>query len=323
MTQAMRAIVRRSVAAALSVVGLVALSVACVQAAEPADGDLDVVQVRKNFYMIAGDGQNIGVQVGKDGIVLVNAGTSAGTAGLLAAVKKISSQPIRYVIDTSAGMDVAGGNAAVAAAGVSMFSPPKGPGAEIYGRATVIAELAQTSGYPTNGWPTDTYISDFGSFYLNDQPVVVTHASSADSDSFVVFRRSDVVMAGNVMDLKSFPVIDLAHGGSIDSEIAALNDLLRMAVPPSPLIYDYEGTSVIPAHGRVADQWEVVDYRDMIVIIRDTVADMMKRHKTLAQIEAAQPALAYPQYGSTTGPWTTNMFIEAIYKSLQTTKKAG
>jgi cyclase len=146
----------------------------------------------------------------------------------------------------------------------------------------------------------------------------VTHAAASDSDSFVLFRRSDVVMAGDVLDMTRFPLINPADGGSIDGEIAALDDLLQIAVPPSPLIYEYDGTYVIPAHGRVTDQWEVTDYRDMVVIIRDTIADMMRRHMSLEQIEAAEPAKAYePRFGSSTGDWTTNMFVAAVYHSLQ------
>ena len=321
MTPATRAI-RRGVAAALCMAVLVTLGAACARAAQPGGADLEVVPIQQHFYMIVGDGQNIGVQVGKDGVVLGNAGTQAGAADLIAAVRKIAALPIRYVIDTSADADATGGNAPVAAAGETLFNPPKGPGAEIYARANVIARLASLHGYPTNGWPTDTYIDNSGSLYINDEPVVVTHAPAAASDSFVLFRRSDVVMAGDVLDMEHFPVINAEDGGSIDGEIAALNDLLQIAVPPSPLIYEYDGTYVIPSYGRVADQWEVVDYRDMVVIIRDTIADMMRRHMTLDQIQAADPAKAYePRYGSSTGPWTTRMFVAAIYHSLQAEKK--
>ena len=316
------AVTHRALAAALSVVMLVLFGVAAARAAEPEGSDLEAVKVRQNFYMIVGDGENVGVQVGRDGVVVVNAGTDAKADALIAAVKKISPLPIRYVIDTSADADVAGGNAPVAAAGVTLFNPPKGPGAEIYARASVIARLANTNGFPTNGWPTDTYIDASGSLYLNDEPIVVTHAAAADSDSFVLFRRSDVVMAGDVLDMDRFPVINVDDGGSINGEIAALNDLLQIAVPPSPLIYEYDGTYVVPAHGRVADQWEVVDYRDMVVIIRDTIADMMKQHMTLEQIQAAGPARAYePRFGSSTGPWTTRMFVAAVYHSLLPAKK--
>ena len=293
-------------------------------AAEPQSGGLDVVQIRPNFYLIVGDGENIGVQVGNDGVVVVNAGTEAGADELIATIRKISPAPIRYVMDTGADPGVVGGNAPVAAAGVTLFTPPKGPGAEIFARASVIERLAEMNGYPTQGWPTDTYLPNEPSrtFYLNDEPVVVTHAAAADSDSFILFRRSDVVMAGDVLDMEHFPLINPADGGSIDGEVAALNDLLQLAVPPSPLIYEYNGTYVVPSHGRVVDQWEVVDYRDMVVIIRDTIADMMKRHMTLDQIQAAEPAKAYePRFGASSGPWTTNMFVAAVYHSLQAAAK--
>jgi glyoxylase-like metal-dependent hydrolase (beta-lactamase superfamily II) len=319
--QVTKAVIRQGVAAALCAGVLGATSAL---AAEPRSGALDVVQVRPNFYLIVGDGENIGVQVGNDGVVVVNAGTEAGAGDLIATVKKVSPLPIRYVMDTSADADVVGGNAPVAAAGVTLFTPPKGPGAEIFGRASVIERLAEMTGYPTKGWPTDTYLPNEPSrtFYLNDEPIVVTHAAAADSDSFVLFRRSDVVMAGDVLDMEHFPLINVADGGSIDGEIAALNDLLQIAVPPSPLIYEYNGTYVVPSHGRVVDQWEVVDYRDMVVIIRDTIADMMKHHMTLDQIQAADPAKAYePRFGASSGPWATNTFVAAVYHSLQTAAK--
>jgi cyclase len=300
------------------------LGVVSARAAEAGNGALEVLKVRQNFYVIAGDGENIGVQVGRDGVVLVNAGTADGAPDLLAAVKKISPLPIRYVMDAAGDPAATGGNAVVAAAGKTLFNPPKGPGAEIFASASVIEQLAEVNGYPSNGWPTDTYLPQeaLRTFYINDEPIVVTHAPAADGDSFVRFLRSDVVMAGNVMDMTRFPLIDPAHGGSINGEIAALNDLLQIAIPPSPFIYEYNGTYVIPSHGRVCDQWEVVDYRDMVVIIRDTIADMMRRHMTLDQIEAADPTEAYEsRFGSTTGPWTTNMFVAAVYHSLQAAQK--
>lgn len=316
----------RIAAGALSIVMLAVLAVASARAAQPASrADLPVVKVRNNFYMIAGDGGNIGVQVGVDGVVLVNAGTEAGTGQLLAAVKQLSPLPIRYIIDTNADAETVGGNAQVAAAGRTLFHAPIGPGASILSYDTVLARMAEAGGqYPDSGWPTEAYVTQRDTLYLNDEPIVIEHepAAHSDGDSVVLFRRSDVVMAGEVMDMTSFPVIDLAHGGSIDGEIAALNALLEMTIGPTPLIYEYNGTYVVPGHGRVCDQWEVVNYRDMVVIVRDTIADMMKRHMTLAQIEESHPARAYePRYGSSSGPWTTNMFIEAVYRSLAAKKK--
>ncbi len=322
MTQATRALVHRAVAAVLSVVVLGLCGLASAQAADPDNGDLEVVPVNKNIYMIPGDGGNVLVQVGVDGVVLVNAGAADGTDRLLATVKKITPLPIRYIIDTDGDADSAGGNSAIAAAGQSLYNPPIGPGASILAFSTVLARVAQTPGYPDSGWPTEAFLSSQYSLIINGEPIVVFHQPTAhsDGDSFVLFRNSNVVDAGNVMDMSRFPVIDLAHGGSIRGEIDALDNLLQLAIAPAPLVYDYNdnATAVIPAHGRVCEQWEVVDYRDMVVIITDTIADMMKRHMTLQQIEAADPAKAYEaRYGSTTGPWTTNMFVAAVYHSLQ------
>lgn len=329
MSDTIRATIPRAVAAVLSVVLLTVLGATGDRATAADSGDLTVVQLRNNFYMVAGDGGNVGVQVGDDGVVLVNAGMAERTSALLAAVKKITSQPIRYIIDTSADEDMVGGNAALAAAGKTLFLPPLGPGASILSSAQVLAQMA-AKGLPPGDWPTEAYLdATAGSqppgttININGEPIFVMHELAAHSagDSFVLFRRSDVVMSGDVMDITRFPVIDLAHGGSIQGEINALNNLLQLVPPPAPLIYEYSGTYVIPGHGRVCDQWEVVNYRDMIVIVRDLVANMIKRHMTLSQIEAAHPALAFEaRYGSNSGSWTTNMFIEAVYKSL-TAKK--
>ncbi len=305
---------------ALSIVMLAGLGAISAHAAETGNADLDVLHVRNNVYVIAGDGENIAAQVGIDGVVLVNAGTAAGTDRLLAAVKKISPLPIRYIIDTNADADAVGGNANVAAAGITLFHAPIGPGASIVSYDTVLARMAATrgqpGGFPDSGWPTDAYLVNRTTLYINGEPIEIYHepAAHTDGDSVVLFRSDDVVFAGGVMDKTAFPLIDLANGGSIQGEIDALNHLLTLADPPTPLIYEYVGTAVVPDHGRVCDQWEVVDYRDMVVKVRDTVAYMMRQHMTLRQIEAANPARAYPQYKA------ADMFIEAVYRDLSAKK---
>ncbi len=129
-------------------------------------------------------------------------------------------------------------------------------------------------------------------------------------------------LPGDVIDTTHFPVIDVAHGGTIQGEIDALNKLIELTVAPTPFIYRGVGTYVIPGHGRLCEQMEIVDYRDMVVIVRDVIADLIKQGKTLGQIKEASPAKPYEtQFGSNTGPWTTDMFIEAIYKSLTAAKK--
>ena len=155
--------------------------------------------------------------------------------------------------------------------------------------------------------------------YLNGEGIEVFHqpAAHTDGDAIVFFRRSDVVVAGDVFDTTRFPVIDIAKGGSIQGEIAALQKLVDTAIPSVPIVSREEGTLIIPGHGRICDQLDVVEYRDMVTIIRDRIRDLMKQGLTLEQIKAASPARGYMRrYGSDTGSWTTNDFVEAVYRSM-------
>jgi glyoxylase-like metal-dependent hydrolase (beta-lactamase superfamily II) len=158
---------------------------------------------------------------------------------------------------------------------------------------------------------------------LNGEGIEVLHqpAAHTDGDVMVFFRRSDVVVAGDILDTTRFPVIDVERGGSIEGEIAALNRLVDLAIPSVPIVSREAGTVVIPGHGRLCDQFDVVEYKDMVTIIRDRVRDLMDAGMTLEQIKAASPARGYTRrYGSDSGP-ATNGFIEAIYKSLPREKK--
>jgi glyoxylase-like metal-dependent hydrolase (beta-lactamase superfamily II) len=134
----------------------------------------------------------------------------------------------------------------------------------------------------------------------------------------VFFRRSDVVLAGDIIDTARFPMIDVARGGSIQGEIDALNRIVELAIPSIPFDWRDEGTLVIPGHGRLLDQLDVVEYRDMVVIVRDRIRAMVKQGKTLDQVKTASPTQGYTRrYGADSGPWTTNMFVEAVYESLK------
>lgn len=323
----------RNRAAAIAV-GLFACGVLPAQV----DSGLDVIKVRPNFYMISGAGANIGVQIGSDGVVLVNAGNEASADKVVAEVKKLTKLPIRMIINTNADADSVGGNGKVAKAGQTIFTNLLGNGgfasnmtnggaAAIVAHDSVLQRMSAPTGkvspFPTESQPTEAFYFKRHTMRMNDEGIEITWqpAAHSDADSFVLFRGSDVVAAGNILDKTHFPVIDLAHGGSIQGEIDALNKLIELAIAPTPFIYKDVGTYVIPGHGRLCEQMEIVDYRDMIVTIRDNIADYIKQGKTLDQIKEAQPALAYQdQYGSNSGPWTTNMFIEAVYKSL-TAKK--
>jgi glyoxylase-like metal-dependent hydrolase (beta-lactamase superfamily II) len=159
--------------------------------------------------------------------------------------------------------------------------------------------------------------------YLNGEGIEMQHqpAAHSDGDGLVFFRRSDVIFAGDILDTTRFPVINTAAGGSIQGEIDALNHLVQMAIPSVPIMTRDVGTWVVPGHGHICDQFDVVYYRDMVTVIRDNVRDMKAAGMTLAQVQSVKPAAGYAgRYGSDTGPWTTNMFIEAIYKTVAPVK---
>ena len=297
-----------------------------------APGGLEVLQLRPNFFMIAGAGGNIGVQIGDDGIVVVDAGSAASAANVLAAIQRLSPRPIRYIIDTSADPDHVGGNETLSKAGQTLFTIPGSiglPGNFLGGVASILsaekvlsrmsAPTGETSPFPAGAWPTETFDHARKYMFLNGEGIEILHqpAAHTDGDAVVFFRRSDVVVAGDVLDTTRFPVIDVARGGTIEGELAALNRIVDLAIPSVPIVSREAGTIVIPGHGRLCDQLDVVEYRDMVSIIRDRVRDLMDAGMTLDQIKAASPARGYTRrYGSDSGAWTTNQFIEAIHTSL-------
>ena len=291
----------------------------------PAD-TLETIQIRPNVYVIFGAGSNVAVHLGEDGVILVDSGSAAMADKLLDAVKVITSQPIRMIITTAADPDHVGGNDKVGAAGVPI-NPDSFTDEE---RATVLAHenvllrMSAPKGnetpFPVNMWPTETFTSKFRSMYINDDAVQVIRQLGAhsDGDTMVHFRRADVIVTGDILDLRHFPVIDPAKGGSIQGELEALNHLLELTVPAMPLVLKPGRTLLVPGHGRVSDYGELVDYRDMVKVIRDIIQDMIGRGMTLEQVKAANPTQGYRRrYGADSGPWTTDMFVEAIYNGLK------
>ncbi len=300
-----------------------------------ADGKavLEAVQIHSNFYVITGAGANIALQTGEDGTLLVDAGVLESSGSVVALIKTITDEPIRYVLDSSADADHVGGNGVRAKAGRSIFfTGPEplgnaagvsgGVGASILAPESVLLRVSAPSGqkppFPSDVWPTEAFAESHRFIYFNREGIeIFQQAAHDDTDSIVFFRGSDVICAGETIDSNHFPVIDLAHGGSIQKEIESLNRIIALAVRPIPFVFGGGGTYIIPAHGRVHQYADVIDYRDMLVIIRDIVQDMMKRGMALAQIESAEPAKAFErEYGAQSGSWTTNDFISAVYQSL-------
>jgi len=302
--------------------GLAVCGAVSSQAAEPGTGGLEVVRVRPNFYMIAGAGGNIAVQIGSDGVVLVHSGSGASTDEVLAAIKKLTDLPVRYIINADGGPDFVGGNEKLRKSGLNVLNGATG--AAILAHESVLRKMSARDAkpsYPGDAWPTEAFLTTRYAFRMNDDAIEVFYqpAAHTDADSLVLFRQSDVVVAGDIIDTTRFPVIDVANGGSIQGEIDALNRLIELTVVPIPFIYNGVGTYVIPGHGRLCLQLDVVDYRDMVVVVRDVIADLIKQGKTLDQIKAAHPAKPYEtEYGTQEG--STSGFVESVYRSL-TAKK--
>jgi cyclase len=301
------------------------------RAPQQSSDDLDLIQVRSDFYMIAGAGGNVAVQVGPAGVILVDTGSAEMADKVLAAVRRLTSRPIRYVINTSADSDHAGGNDTLSKAGQTILGNPGSSGVSeaVYtngGAASVLAHenvLARMSSpqspFPFAILPTKTYSGRSYPMYLNGDGIQVLHmpAAHSDGDSVVFFRRADVIVSGDILDTTRFPVIDVAKGGSIQGEIDALNHLVDMTIPPFPLRWQEDRTYVIPGHGFVSDYGDLVDYRNVVTIMRDRIQDMVVSGMTLEQVKAADPAKGFKKrYGADSGAWTTEMFIEAVYRSL-------
>ena len=302
-----------------------------IAAQQPAPANaLDVVEVTPNVHLIAGDGGNIVVQSGPDGVVLVDSGVGQRSTEVLAVIEDLTDTPIRYILNTSADRARVGGNATISAAGQALGGGGQGgnliggvrTGAGRVAHENVLLRMSQTiNGMPRFAeatWPTEGFI-DRKELYLNGEAIQMLWQPAAHSngDSIVVFRRSDVVVAGSLIDNERFPVIDLEAGGSIQGLIDALNKIVELAVPPTPLVWQPGGTQIIPGNGRVLEEADVVEYRDMVTIVRDVVAEQIKQGMTLEQIRAAEPTLGYnTRYGADSGEWTTRMFVEAVYASL-------
>jgi glyoxylase-like metal-dependent hydrolase (beta-lactamase superfamily II) len=291
---------------------------------------LETIQIRPNVFVIFGAGSNVAVHVGEDGVILVDSGATAVADNLLAAVRAITKQPIRMIINTSADADHVGGNDKVGSAGIAInpdsFSDEEH--ATVLAHENVLQRMSTPKGnetpFPVDMWPNETFTSKLRSMYINDDAIQVIRQLGAhtDGDTMVHFRRADVIVTGDVIDLRQFPVIDPARGGSIQGELDALNHLLDLTVPAMPLVLKPGRTLLVPGHGRVSDYGELVEYRDMVTVIKDIIQDMITRGMTLEQVEAANPTQGYRRrYGADSGPWTTDMFVEAIYNGLK--KPAG
>jgi cyclase len=309
----------------LAATAISAKSAGAEQNRDLSSAEVHILPVRGGIYMLVGDGGSVTVQIGSDGVLLVDTGVAQMSDKLLAAIKSLSDKPIRYIINSGVHPDHVGGNEAIARAGSTIAggNVVGDIGTSAGNQATVIAFQAvldrmsgQQAAAPQGAWPTETFTTPERKLFFNGEGIEMIHIPEAhtDGDTMVFFRRSDVISTGDIFATTGYPFVDLERGGNIQGVIAGLNKIIELAIPGD---LQEGGTLVIPGHGRLCDVADVVFYQEMVTIIRDRVQDMVNKGMTLAQVKAARPTRDYDsRYGKDTGFWTTEMFVEAVYKSL-------
>jgi glyoxylase-like metal-dependent hydrolase (beta-lactamase superfamily II) len=293
-------------------------------AVKTAVAGMRVLKVRDNVYMISGAGGNVTVLTFAQGVLVVDTGSTANADKVLSVIKELSDKPVVHIINTNADADHVGGNEKLAVSGrriprdiVQADSSGGGEGPMVIAREEVLARMSAPpepqKPAPFRAWPTDVYhfpTKKLSAHLRGGEAIQLIHAPAAhsDGDSLVWFRHADLILAGDVFTTTAYPVIDVAHGGTINGEIEALNAILDLAFPFSRM---EGGTMIIPGHGRLSDFADVAYYRDMVTIVRDRIQDMLGKKMTLQQVNAAKPTLDFdPRYGP------GEPFVEAVYKTL-------
>jgi glyoxylase-like metal-dependent hydrolase (beta-lactamase superfamily II) len=308
------------------------------------DGQIHPWPLQGGLWLLAGetDNSNVVVQLGGDGALVVDTGTRAMAPELLAQIRHLvqehggDQKAIRLIIDTNGLADHIGGNDLIREAGSTIVGSAGGagrltPGSETRGLAGVIPGalvlasqnvLTRLAGESSASgaaaaqvlWPTDTEDFDLYNTWFNGEAVRLFHPHSASTDGqlMVQFRRSDVIAAGDVVNTDSYPLIDTTRGGSIDGELVALNQLIDLAVPAER---QEGGTVVVPGHGPLGDQSDVVHYRNMLTIIRNRVQFYKNQGKSLQQVLAFGVTADYDRrWGAS--PGAVREFISAVYQTL-------
>lgn len=277
-----------------------------------ADATVGVRLVQGKVYMLTGLDGNVAVQSGPEGVLLVDTQTAELAPRIFAAIRTLSPEPIRWIVNTSARLEHVGGNEALARLGTTPASIGR---PRMVAHQNVVHRLVGTPAVPRDAWPNDDFFTPDKDFFFNGEAVIVSHLPAVtDGDSIVFFRRSDVVSTGDLFTPGRYPAIDLAAGGSIQGEIDALNTILHLTVPAK---YQEGGTYVIPGHGRLSDEADVVEYREMVTVVRDRVQDLIKKGSTLEQVKAARPTRDYDGEYANPGSPSPDAFVETVYKSLR------
>jgi cyclase len=296
------------------------------------DGEIHAEHVRGQVWVLTGEpgGSNVVVQVGDQGAIIVDTGTKEMAPKLLAQIQRLAQEragehkEIRKIINTNGRMDHVGGNEVIGKAGSQIISGEErvqqlnfvAPGAEVMAHENVLKRLSASDDLRPLA-PTDPESFEVDNQRFNDEAVQIhspSNAANTDGQLVILFRGSDVIVAGDVVDMVRYPIIDVKAGGSIDGLLVAVNKVIDMAAPGPQA---EGGTLIVPGHGRLCDQSEVALYRNMLTIIRNTIQYYKNQGRTLQQVLDLKPSEGYDErWGATSGSWTTRDFITAIYETL-------
>jgi glyoxylase-like metal-dependent hydrolase (beta-lactamase superfamily II) len=310
---------------ALLLIVVSTMSAVVIVAQTPAPGAVQSWPIREGLFVLVGPGANSTVQIGRDGVLVIDPQTGAASASLLATIRRLSDKPVRFIVNTTLDADHIGGNEALAKSGSVLAGGNTRPatvtgtgGAPIFAHENLLNRLTESGASPAS-LPTDSYFVKQKDMFVNGEAVQLLHVPAAhtDGDTIVFFRRSDVISTGDVFTPDRYPTIDLSRGGSIDGLLAGINYILELAVPD---FNEEGGTMIVPGHGRLCDESDVSDYRDMVTIVRDRVADLVKKKMTLEQVKAAKPTRDYDGVYAR-ADYTGDMFVDAVYRSLTSKQK--
>jgi len=282
---------------------------------------LEILTVQGNVSMVVGPAGNTTVQIGPEGALVVDTQPAALSGAVLDAIRSLTAQPIRHIVLTSGDDQAAGGAGALSRAGryVRVIDSIDPRGSDT--RASIIAHLnvlnrMNATKAPTETWPTDTYFTPQWTLFSNGEAVRFVHVAAAhtDGDTMVFFRRSDVISTGAIYDTTAYPRFDPDRGGSINGVLDALNRVVEIAVPGES---QEGGTVIVPGRGRLSDQTDVANYRDMVTIIRDRVRDLIAKGRSLDEVKRAKPTFDYDGlFDAQAGGWNGERFVEAVYRDL-------
>jgi glyoxylase-like metal-dependent hydrolase (beta-lactamase superfamily II) len=290
------------------------------------DHTLSLFHVKGQVYVIAGSNVNVTVQIGDEAVVFVDTLAPEYVDEMMSLIREVSNSPVRYVISTALDPIHLAGNDAISnlgyrgfggrGAGVDVAIGGNTSGVTLLAHENVLNRFYLAENDVESLTLTTTYFTPTFDFYMNDEGIAIYHMPNAhtDGDSIIFFRSSDVVSLGDLLVQGQFPDVDIVSGGSVNGFIEALNFTLELMIPG---VNAEGGTYVVPGHGRVGDEIDVVEYRNMLVIVRDRIQYQLEQGMGLNQVVASNPTLDYnTEYGGLRGGPSSTEFITAIYQSL-------